>query len=401
MSSAVNLTRQAKCVAAALLLLLSTAVVAQGPEPPVEETPPAVSSSTERETLLPNVDFYFPEGELDFRLNKLIKGSFYEGQLRYNFVKGDIEAFVRYRYYGYNKVFQLGLFDAVEFDPIEKGSNDFQRTRGGLLLIQRPIDYHNRFFFVAEIDRITSNKEEFQFTTNKTDAFVRLGYQLGTPDDVRLNSIVGETRAQRRNLFTAHREIGPFGTGFSTALTWGFDEILGDFDFVKLELAGLKRFGLGPESFLVLRAHGGSFLRKRAIRPEQNVDSTDRFSIPRGEFFRLDGRDNLKGLQDSLRGTEELHTTIEVFLPWFLDENRRALSVDWRSWYWILYAGYGAIGFELEVLEESANYLTDVGLGFETSFRIKDYTFFIGGVLAQTLDNDGGIEARFSVKAYD
>ncbi|MCZ6508694.1 MAG: hypothetical protein O7A04_11700, partial [Acidobacteria bacterium] len=237
-------------VSTAVLLLTGT-LAGQEPLPPTEQPPPSVGSgSVERENLLPNLDFYFPEGELDFRLNRLVKGSFYEGQLRYNFVKGDIEVFVRYRYYGHDSIWQLGLFDAVEFDPIEKGSNDFERTRGGLLLVQRPFNYNSRAFFLAEVDRITSSKEEFQFTTNKTDTFVRFGYQLGTPADVRLNAIVGETRAQRRNLFTAHREIGPGGAGFSTALTWGFETLLGDFDFVKLELAGLERFQLGSASFL-------------------------------------------------------------------------------------------------------------------------------------------------------
>ena len=54
-----------------------------------------------------------------------------------------------------------------------------------------------------------------------------------------------------------------------------------------------------------------------------------------------------------------------------------------------------AIGFDREVLTDSDNYLTDVGAGFETSFRLKDYTIFIGGVVAHTLDIGGGVEARF------
>ena len=43
------------------------------------------------------------------------------------------------------------------------------------------------------------------------------------------------------------------------------------------------------------------------------------FTIPLSEFFRLDGRENLKGLSERLRGTEEIHTTWEYFFPWFLD----------------------------------------------------------------------------------
>lgn len=391
---------------AALALILVPALAAQEPPPPAEETPPAVSSPPakasppQREKLLPNLDFYFPEGELDFRLNKLLKGSFYEGQLRYDFVKGDIEAFLRYRYYGYNRIYQVGLFDAVEFEPIEKGSNDFERTRGGLVLVQWPLDYHNRFFLLGEIDRISSNKEEFQLTNNTTDAFVRLGYQLGTPDDVSLNAIVGERRAQRRNLFTAHREIGPGSAGFSVALTYGFDAFLGDYDYAKLEVGGLKRFRLPARAFVVWRLHGGTFLHREVVRPELREGSPDRYSIPRNEFFRLDGRDGLKGLQPRLRGTDEAHTTLELFIPWFIDENREALGVDWTSWYWIVYGGYGAIGFDSSHLTDGDNYLTDVGLGFETSFNLKDYTIFIGGVAAYVLDRSDDVEARFSVKAY-
>ncbi len=371
-------------------------LAAQETTPPVEPAPPAASPT--KETLLPSLDFYFPEGELDFRLNKLLKGSFYEGQLRYDFVKGDIEAFLRYRYYGYQSVYQLGLFDAVEFDPIEEGTNDFERTRGWLLLIERPFSYHSRAFFLAEFDRITSSKEEFRLTTNKTDSFVRVGYQLGTSTDVGLNSIVGETRAERRPLLTAHREIAPFGAGFSSALSYGFD-LLGDFDYVKLEFAGLKRFNLGRRSFLISRLHGGSFLHKGDLDVEAPVDSTDRYAIPRGVFLRLDGRDNLKGLDERLRGTEELHATLELFVPWFIDDRRPAMRADWNSWYWIVYAGYGAIGFDRDVLSDSSSYITDVGFGFETSFQLKDYTVFLGGVLAEALETDGDIKARFSLKA--
>lgn len=349
--------------------------------------------------MLPDLDFYFPEGELDFRLNRLVKGSFYEGQMRYNFAKGDIEAFVRYRYYGYHSVYQLGLFDSVEFEPIEKGSNDFERTRGGLLLVERPFTYLNRGFLLVEVDGITSSKDEFRFTTNKKNTFLRLGHQFGTSEDSRLNAIVGETRAQRRNLFTVHRDNDPRSVGVSAALTWGFEALIGDFDFVKFELGALKRFRLGESSFLVSRLHGGSFLRKVSVRPELPIDSADRYSIPRGEFFRLDGRENLKGLQDDLRGTEELHTTLELFLPWFVDQRREALKVTWDSWYWLLYTGYGTIGFDTDSLRDGSNYLVDVGLGFEASFALKDYTLFIAGVAAHTLDVEGGVEARFSIKA--
>jgi len=35
--------------------------------------------------------------------------AFFEGQVKYNFVKGDITAFLRYRYYGYRRTYRLSL----------------------------------------------------------------------------------------------------------------------------------------------------------------------------------------------------------------------------------------------------------------------------------------------------
>ena len=44
------------------------------------------------------LDVYFPEGDLDLRVNRLVNKVFFEGQVKYNFVDGDITAFLRYRY---------------------------------------------------------------------------------------------------------------------------------------------------------------------------------------------------------------------------------------------------------------------------------------------------------------
>ena len=278
----------------ALLPILSATALAEDPAEPVEAQVSAPS-----ELLLPHVDFYFPEGELNFRLNGLIKGSFYEGQIRYNFVDADIEAFLRYRYYGYSRIFQLEVFDSLEFDPIEKGSNDFERVRGGFFLIQWPRSYQQRIFVLVEVDTITSNKEEFVFTTDKTNTFLRLGYQLGTPDDVRSNAILGNRRASIQNLFTAHRRIGPHGAGLTTAMTYGLD--FGDFNYLRAEIETLKRFEVSKSGFLIARAHAGTFFSKRLLRDDPEILPSDRYSIPREELFRLDGRENLKGLDERRR----------------------------------------------------------------------------------------------------
>ena len=58
-----------------------------------------------------------------------------------------------------------------------------------------------------------------------------------------------------------------------------------------------------------------------------------------------------------------------------------------------------SIAFDADALSKSSNYLTDVGIGFETSFELKDYVLFIAGVVAYTLDTDGSVEVRFDIKA--
>ncbi len=375
------------------------------PAPRPEVAPPEVAEEDEdegRRPLYPKVDIFFPEGDFDFRLSRLVKNAFFEGQFKYNFVEGDITAFLRYRYYGYARTYQLGLFDAVEFESIEHRSGDFDRVRGGLVLIQWPHSLHSRAFLLGEVDRITGNREELRFTTNRTNTFLRLGYQIGTPDDERSNAIVGETRARIERLFTAHRAIGPYGAGLTGALTWGFDDVGGDFDYVKFEFEALKRYNLPRGRFLIHRLHGGTFGRKvlRREDPEEELAPEDAHLTPRSELFRLDGRERLKGLDERRRGTDVLDTTVEYFHPWFLNEKRRALKLDWQNWYWILYGGYGTIGFSRDVLSDGSEYVPDVGFGFEATFRLRRYSFFVSGIVAYALEGDGDPKGKLSIKSF-
>ncbi|MFP3940036.1 MAG: hypothetical protein ACLF0P_07005 [Thermoanaerobaculia bacterium] len=375
------------------------------PEPVPAEASEVDQPVDQRErSLIPELNVYFPEGELDLRVNRLVKKVFVEGQVRYNFVDGDISAFLRYRYYGYERTYQLTVFDEVAFQDIEDFSSDFDRVRGILLLTEWPHSFHHRTFLLTELDRISSNKEEFVFDTGKTNLFARLGYQIGTPNDERSNAIVGEDRARVERLFTAFRQVGPGDAGLTGALTWGTDLAVGDFDYMKLEFAGLKRFELPRGVFLLGRLNGGTFFRReeldRDIDPGGDLPRTGRFSIPREEFFRLDGRDNLKGLDERLRGTEELHTTWELVFPWFVDEPREAIRLDWTNWYWVLYAGAGTIGFERDVYTELEDYVTDFGAGFEASFELRDYEFFLSALVAQAFNAEGGVQLRLSLKTY-
>lgn len=358
---------------------------------------------------LPRVDFYFPENELDLRVSRLINKTFFEGQVKYDFIGGDITAFLRYRYYGYKRTTQFTVFDSIEFDDIDDSvSEDFDRVRGTLFLFQWPHSYNSRTFGLVELDRISSNKSadpdsEFFVRRDQTNPFVRIGYQLGTPDDGRSSAIAGETRARTERLFSAFREFGPGDATFTAALTYGFEYGVGDFDYVKFEFEALKRFDASPRTFLIGRVRGGTFPHVGETDPEAlppRPEPIDFFAVPSSETFKLDGRENLKGLDDSPRGLEQLLTTWEYFFPWFLESHRSFLRLDFNNWYWVLYTGIGTIGLEREVYTDFDSYIPDVGIGFESSVRLQKYRFFLSGIVAQALKGNGGIEARISVKSY-
>ena len=367
------------------------------------ELPPR---SSEEGGILPRLDVYFPEGDLDLRINRLINKTFFEGQVKYNFIQGDITAFLRYRYYGYKRTTQLTAFDAIDFDDIDQDvTDDFDRVRGFLTLFQWPHSYNHRSFALAEIDRISTNKGErgsnFFVRRDRTNTFVRLGYQLGTPDEGRSSAIAGETRARTERLFSAFREFGPGDATLTAAVTYGFDFGLGDFDYVKVEFEALKRFDVSTRTFLIGRLRGGTFPSIGRTDPGlPDPDPIDFYSVPRSEAFRLDGREYLKGLDNRRRGIEQLLTTWEYFFPWFLESHRRFLRLDFQNWYWILYTGIGTLGLDREVYTDFDTYIPDAGIGFESSFSLRKYRFFLSGIVAQALKGDGGIEARISVKSY-
>ena len=360
------------------------------------------------ERLLPRLDLYFPEGDLDLRINRLINKTFFEGQVKYNFINGDITAFLRYRYYGFSRTTQFTVFDAIEFDRIDQNiTEDFDRVRGILMLTEWPRDYNNRLYLHTELDGISTNRGEkgsdFFVRRDRTNTFVRVGYQFGTPDEGRSSAIVGETRARTQRLFSAFREFGPGETTVTAALTDGFPYGPGDFDYIKFEFEALKRFDVTQRSFLVGRLRGGTFPRV-AKAPLSSLppdpDPIDFYAVPRSEAFSIEGRENLKGVKDSDLGTELLFTTWEYFFPWFLQSHHRFVRLDWQNWYWVLYAGYGTVGLERKIYTDFSTYIPDAGIGFEASFSLRKYTFFLSGIVAQALKGNGGLEARLSVKSY-
>jgi hypothetical protein len=349
------------------------------------------------ERFLPDLDLLFPEGAIDLRVRRLVNKVLFEGQVRYAFVSGDITAFLRYRYYGYNRTVQVGVFDDVSFARLESLSTRFDRTRGANVFLEWPRSYSFRTFALGEVDRISSNRLSLLASNNSTNTFVRLGAQVGTPGDSRAQAIVGDTRAHFPTIFTAVREIGPGQFGFTGALTYGFP--LGNFDYVRLEAQALKRFDFTERTFLIGTLHEGSFLHREVNRPGA-ADPLVRYSIPIAEFFNLGGADNLKGLSNKSFGTQEVHTTWELFTPWFLGQHRRFLRMEWQSWYWILYAGLGSQGFDSKTYTNLSGYVPDAGFGFESLVRLWRYRIFLSGIVARPLKGMHHVEARFSVRTF-
>src|SRR6266487_2197032 len=150
-------------VTAALAASLSAAALfGQTPEPPPPpplSTPPILSDSSsgyERRDTLPSLNIYLPEGSASVRLRKLIRNVLFESQIDYKFVSGDISTFLRYKYYARGFTYKLGVFDTIEFgDIIQSSSEDFQRVRGGVLLLTFPRDYNHRYFALLQDDRYT------------------------------------------------------------------------------------------------------------------------------------------------------------------------------------------------------------------------------------------------------
>jgi hypothetical protein len=369
------------------------------------EIPPKSTS----DQILPRLDIYFPEGDLDLRVSHLINKTFFEGQLKYNFVNGDITAFLRYRYYGFKRTTQLTVFDSISFDRIDQNvTQDFDRVRGTLLLMEWPHSYNSRTFFLTELDRLSTNRGtsaggNFLVRRDQTNTFVRLGYQVGTPDEGRSSAIAGETRARTERLFSAFREFGPGDATLTAALTYGFPYGLGDFNYLKFEFEALKRFDVSARTFLVGRLRGGIFPYLAKADPKTlppDPSGIDFYAVPRSDAFNIDGRENLKGVRDRTRGTDELFTTWEYFFPWFLNTQHQVLHLNWDNWYWILYSGFGTIGLNHNIYTDFGSYYPDAGVGFESSFRLRKYRFFLSGIVAQALKGNGGLEARISVKSY-
>jgi hypothetical protein len=347
------------------------------------------------------VNVFVPEGRAEIRLLKTIRNSLFENQINYNFVSGDISAFLRYKYYGRTGTSTFSFFDSIEFEELEKLSNEFSRTRGGLYLLRVPLDFYNRLYGLLEFDRLTFSNAAGKPDANRTNTYVKASYQFGTPSDERSNAVVGEARDRFVGLFTAFREIGPHGRGFSIAATHGFAYLGGDYKYVKAEFEALQAIPLRRRERLILRLHGGWFPYRKRVLEEFDPDRETPFSIPRYELFKLNGREELRGYRGSERGTKEVDLTTEYVVPIYTEGSRRFLGLDWTALYAIGYAGTGNVGDEGSVFGDFSRYRVDAGAGFEASVGYRRTRAFLSGLVARTLINGrGGVRFLFSLKTY-
>lgn len=417
---------------AALALVLTAAVTTSAlqtaptaPPAPQPTTTPAstapgvlsdaAASAYERRDNLPAVNIYLPEGQASVRLRKLIRNVLFESQIDYEFVNGDISTYLRYKYYARNYTYRIGVFDSIEFpDLASRGESDeYERVRGGLLLVGVPRDYDNRYFFLLQNDQLTFG--DLNRPDNQTsNIYAKLGYQYGTPFDERMNAIVGEQRGRISPVLTAFREIGPQRTGLAAAVTQAANVWTSDYAYTKLEAEGLRRFDLTDTSFIFSRLHVGSFLAFEEVDQlpvprdrdgDGDLDPTpewERYAIPQYELFRLGGREALKSINtnDQSIGTHEVHLTNEVFAPIFRNRDYRIGSLHWNTLYGVGYVGVGAVGFEVEDLTEP---VVDVGLGTESAITFGDYDVFLSVLVAYTVVEPetmeaGGTRFRFSIR---
>jgi hypothetical protein len=366
------------------------------PEPPPPATPLPVLSQTsggsyERRDTLPSLNVYLPEGSASVRLRKLIRNVLFESQIDYKFVTGDISTFLRYKYYAENFTYRLGVFDEINFVGLGKSvsakGSEFERVRGGLLLLGFPRDYNHRYFLLLQDDRLT-----FGNTTNvdnkKNNIYTKLGYQYGTQFDERLNGIVGESRGRITPVLTAFRDIGPQKTSLAVAITEAARVSTGDYKYTKLEGEGMRRTDLTATSFIFSRLHLGAFFGDSRVSEATNPNllEIERHSIPLYEFFKLGGREALKAVDDTTsQGSHEVHLTNELFVPIFRNRDFKMWQLHWNTMYGIGYVGAGTVGFKFDQLTRTKDAVADAGLGSEMALSVYEFDVLVSVIYAHTL----------------
>ncbi len=377
-----------------------------------DDPPPSLASEAERDTRpesLPNVNIYLPEGQASIRLKKLIRNVLFESQIDYEFVNGDISTYLRYKYYARNYTYRLGVFDTIEFPNVgEKSTTEFERVRGGLLLVGIPRDYNRRYFWLLQGDSLSFG-DLGNVDNKKRNFYTKIAYQFGSQFDERLNSIAGESRGRITPVLTAFREIGPQRTGYAIALTQttnvggageyndvteNFNYSLGDYRYTRLEAEGLRRFDVTANSFVFSRLHLGAFAGYDDIPFREDKPEVEQYSIPRYEMFRLGGRESLRSIDEGefSIGTHELHLTNEYFVPVFRNRDFRVGALHWNTLYGIGYLGAGTVGFGFDQIAKSERLVVDAGIGSEMALTIRDFEVLISFIYAHTVKAPSELE---------
>ena len=365
-------------------------VPAPAPAPTQEQPTPPLStvaaSGYDRRDTLPNI--YLADGRASIRLRKLIRNVLFESQIDYKFVTGDISTFLRYKYYAQNFTYKIGVFDSISFGDIGSHQDEFERTRGGLLLLAFPRDYNHRYFTLLEDDRLTFG-DVTRVDNRKNNIYTKLGYQYGTEFDETLNAIVGEFRGRLIPVLTVFRELGPQKFSFAAAVTQGGKISTGDYKYTKLESEAIRRWDVSPTSFVVTRAHIGTFpVKDYLCKNTPDVPPVECYSIPGYEMFTLGGREALRSLSTAngvSDGTNEFHVTNEYFVPVFRNRDFRYRAIHFNTAYAIAYAGFGNAAFEYRDVFRTRDFAVDAGLGTEMQLTVRDFDVLLSILYAHTI----------------
>jgi hypothetical protein len=359
---------------------------------PAAATQPASPLSTvaasgyDRRDTLPNI--YLADGRASIRLRKLIRNVLFESQIDYKFVTGDISTFLRYKYYAQNFTYKIGVFDSISFGDIGSHQDEFERTRGGLLLLEFPRDYNHRYFTLLQDDRLTFG-DVTRVDNRKNNIYTKLGYQYGTEFDETLNSIVGESRGRLVPVLTVLRELGPQKFSFAAAVTQAGKVSTGDYKYTKLEGEAIRRWDVSPNSFIVTRAHTGTFLAKQFLcKDTPDVPPVECYSIPGYEMFTLGGREALRSLSTTNSvsdGTNEFHVTNEYFVPVFRNRDFRYRALHFNTAYAIAYTGFGNAAFAYRDVFKTKDFAVDAGLGTEMQITVRDFEVLVSILYAHTI----------------
>lgn len=384
------------------------ATPAQEPPPTSLQTPeptpplsPIAASGYDRRDVLPSI--FLADGRASIRLRKLIKNVLFESQIDYKFVTGDISTFLRYKYYAQNFTYKIGVFDSISFGAVGSHQDEFQRVRGGLLLLEFPRDYNHRTFALLQDDRLTFG-DPTRVDNRKNNVYTKLGYQYGTEFDEQLNSIVGESRGLLVPVLTVFRDLGPQKFSFAAAVTEGGKVSTGDYQYTKIEADGIRRWDITPTSFLVTRGHAGTFLTKQFLCA--NTPTTpliECYSIPGYEMFNLGGSEALRSLQTSnsvSSGTDEFDLTNEYFVPVFRNRDYRYRALHFNTAYAIAYAGVGNVSFAYRDIFKTRNFAVDAGVGTEMALTVRDFEILVSILFSHTIrapDEQKSNKVQFSI----